>query len=217
MALAALVQSGMVKYILSQNCDGLHLRSGISQSNLSEIHGNMYLESCEDEHIHYRCFDVTEKTNIKRHKTGRNCSKCQKPLSDTIVHFGEMNRFNNPYRWESAEINVNDADLIITVGTSLKVLTAYKVLWPKKTKIVVINLQWTPKTKKSVLAINEKSDKVLSALTNKLSIQVPEYKISSDQLLHLATPLGQDDHKPSTPIADFVPVSDSKNLLGKRL
>ena len=35
MALAALVQSGMVKYILSQNCDGLHLRSGISQSNLS--------------------------------------------------------------------------------------------------------------------------------------------------------------------------------------
>ena len=117
MALAALVQSGMVKYILSQNCDGLHLRSGISQSNLSgwfcfnndhiinifasEIHGNMYLESCEDEHIHYRCFDVTEKTNIKRHKTGRNCSKCQKPLSDTIVHFGEMNRFNNPYRWES--------------------------------------------------------------------------------------------------------------------
>lgn len=57
---------------------------------------------------------------------------------------------------KKAEINVNDADLIITVGTSLKVLTAYKVLWPKKTKIVVINLQWTPKTKKSVLAINEK-------------------------------------------------------------
>ena len=117
MALAALVQNGIVKHILSQNCDGLHLRSGISQSNLSgeflcryywqynkinsEIHGNMYLESCEDEHMHYRCFDVTEKTNIKRHKTGRNCSKCQKPLSDTIVHFGEMNRFNNPYRWES--------------------------------------------------------------------------------------------------------------------
>lgn len=72
---------------------------------------------------------------------------------------------------KKAEINVNDADLIITVGTSLKVLTAYKVLWPKKTKIVVINLQWTPKTKKSVLAINEKrncfENKIL--LTNKNS------------------------------------------------
>ena len=56
----------------------------------------------------------------------------------------------------------------------------------------------------------------MSALTNKLSIQVPEYKISSDQLLQLATPLGKDDQKPSTPIADFVPVSDSKNLTGKR-
>jgi hypothetical protein len=63
-----------------------------------------------------------------------------------------------------------------------------------------------------LLAINEKSDKVLSALTTKLSIQVPEYKISSDHLLQLVTPLSQDDMKPSTPIADFVPVSDSKNL-----
>ena len=49
-----------------------------------------------------------------------------------------------------------------------------------------------------------------------MSIQVPEYKISSDQLLQLATPLGQHDQKPSTPIADFVPVSDSKTLSGKR-
>jgi len=60
----------------------------------------MYLEMCDDGHPHYRCFDVTEKTNFKRHKTGRICSKCEKPFFDTIVHFGEMNRFNSPYRWE---------------------------------------------------------------------------------------------------------------------
>ena len=54
-----------------------------------------------------------------------------------------------------AENNVNEADLIITLGTSLKVLNAYKVLWPKKIKIVVINLQWTQKNKKAALVINE--------------------------------------------------------------
>ena len=41
------------------------------------------------------------------------------------------------------------------MGTSLKVLNAYKVLWPKKVKIVVMNLQWTQKNKKAALVINE--------------------------------------------------------------
>ena len=35
MALCKLVQSGNVKYILSQNCDGLHIRSGIPENQLS--------------------------------------------------------------------------------------------------------------------------------------------------------------------------------------
>jgi len=52
-----------------------------------------------------RAFDVTEKTNVKRHKTGRACSieDCEEDLYDAIVHFGEMNRFDIPYRWETAE------------------------------------------------------------------------------------------------------------------
>ena len=60
----------------------------------------MYLETCKKEHPYYRCFDVTEKTNVKRHKTGRSCHCCPEPeaLSDTIVHFGEMNRTDIPYR-----------------------------------------------------------------------------------------------------------------------
>ena len=47
MALVGLVEAGVVKHIVSQNVDGLHLKSGLSRDNLSELHGNMFMEKCE--------------------------------------------------------------------------------------------------------------------------------------------------------------------------
>lgn len=46
MALKALINSGHIKYIVSQNIDGLHLRSGIQRKYLAELHGNMFIENC---------------------------------------------------------------------------------------------------------------------------------------------------------------------------
>lgn len=47
-ALCKLVQLGLVKYVISQNGDaGLHGLSGIPAKNLSELHGNAFIEKCE--------------------------------------------------------------------------------------------------------------------------------------------------------------------------
>ncbi len=46
MSLVKLQTEGIMKYLISQNCDGLHRRSGMLPENISELHGNTNLERC---------------------------------------------------------------------------------------------------------------------------------------------------------------------------
>lgn len=46
MALKSLLDHGYLQYIVSQNIDGLHLKSGVPRDKLAELHGNMFVEQC---------------------------------------------------------------------------------------------------------------------------------------------------------------------------
>ena len=46
MSLVELQDKGHLKYVVSQNVDGLHRLSGILPHNLSDVHGNMNVERC---------------------------------------------------------------------------------------------------------------------------------------------------------------------------
>ncbi|KAF8774306.1 NAD-dependent protein deacetylase sirtuin-7 like protein [Argiope bruennichi] len=198
MAIKQLHKEGLISHIVSQNCDGLHLRSGLPKVALSELHGNMFIEvcpKCKPLKQYVRLFDVTERTGLHRHKTGRFCSKCDSELKDTIVHFGEKGTLPWPMNWKGAVKAASKADLILCLGTSLKVLRRYPGLWQtdkphdKRPKLFIVNLQWTPKDPQATLKIHGKCDEVMKLVTTFLGIEVPTYKKQNDPIFKIAVPL----------------------------
>lgn len=198
MALAQLQRTGHVKHVVSQNCDGLHVRSGLTRKRLSEVHGNMFLEvcpRCKPLRQYFRLFDVTERTALRRHRTGRQCHVCSADLVDTIVHFGETGRLRWPLNWQGAGRAADRCDTILCLGSSLKVLRRYRCLWGldrpvrDRPKLYIVNLQWTPKDESAALKINGRCDDVMRAVMEHLKICVPEYERHNDPLWKLHTPV----------------------------
>ncbi|XP_072516181.1 NAD-dependent protein deacetylase sirtuin-7 isoform X1 [Salminus brasiliensis] len=217
----------MVQHVVSQNCDGLHLRSGLPRHALSELHGNMFIEvcvSCSPVREVIRLFDVTERTALHRHGTGRRCPQCGGELRDTIVHFGERGMLEQPLNWKGAAEAAQQADLILCLGSSLKVLKKYACLWSmkkpaaKRPKLYIVNLQWTPKDDLATLKIHGKCDDVMRLLMEELCVEIPTYNRSEDPIFSLATPLRpqeKDSHTrkilaPPSALVDSLPNAKSE-------
>lgn len=196
MAIQSLWKAKVCKHVVSQNVDGLHLRSGIPKVALSEVHGNMYIEACTKCGREFvRLFDVTENTRRHHHKTGRFCYHCGNSLRDTVVLFGEKGSLRWPLNWQGAEYNVDKADVILCLGSSLKVLRRYPWLWSmakppqKRPKLYIVNLQWTPKDQFAELKINGKCDEVMAKVMEHLKLPIEKYSRETDTIFSVATHL----------------------------
>ena len=63
--MAAMLQKNMAQYIVSQNVDCLHLKSGVPESKLAELHGNSFKETCQDCNTSYlRDFSVRKHKGV---------------------------------------------------------------------------------------------------------------------------------------------------------
>ncbi|KAG2333194.1 hypothetical protein Bca52824_004374 [Brassica carinata] len=175
MALVELERAGILKFVISQNVDGLHLRSGIPREKLSELHGDSFMEmcpSCGAEHL--RDFEV-ETIGLK--ETSRKCTnaECGAKLKDTVLDWEDALPSKE---LDPAEKHCKMADLVLCLGTSLQITPACNL--PLKClrgggKIVIVNLQKTPKDKKAEVVIHGFVDKVVAGVMESLNMQIPPY------------------------------------------
>jgi mono-ADP-ribosyltransferase sirtuin 6 len=82
MILSALVEAGKVAAVITQNIDGLHVRSGIRRECLAELHGNIFAEKCSAcEVVVTRSFDCG---GVGFRPTGRLC-QCGGAMVDQLL------------------------------------------------------------------------------------------------------------------------------------
>ncbi|NWY69496.1 SIR6 deacetylase, partial [Erithacus rubecula] len=149
MALLGLQRVGILKFLVSQNVDGLHVRSGFPRDKLAELHGNMFVEECVKCGKQYVRDAVVGSMGLK--PTGRLCSvtkarglrACRGKLRDTILDWED----SLPDRdLTLADEACRKADLSVTLGTSLQIKPSGNLpLITKKRggKLVIVNLQAT--------------------------------------------------------------------------
>ncbi|KAL4501444.1 hypothetical protein ABPG72_021251 [Tetrahymena utriculariae] len=178
MSLVELQQQGYLKFLISQNVDGLHRRSGFSTYHLAELHGNTNLEKCSKCGKEYmRDFRVRTAQQVHDHKTGRKCDnqQCKGDLFDSIINFGE----NLPEKdLDDGFVHSQLADLHLVLGSSLRVTPAAEM--PQTTaklgkNLVIVNLQKTPLDSLATLRINAMCDDVMKMVMKKLKIEIPEF------------------------------------------
>jgi len=150
MAVAELQNLGKLSFLISQNVDNLHLRSGIRPAMLAELHGNvtkLRCASCEAE--------------VEKSAGSVECPSCGGKLASSVVDFGQplpRKALRDSYH------HSEKCDLFIVVGSSLVVTPAADmpgVALQSGARLVIINEGETPLDQLAHLRFRGKIGKVL--------------------------------------------------------
>jgi NAD-dependent SIR2 family protein deacetylase len=155
-AIVDLQNLGKLRFLISQNVDNLHLRSGIQPDLLAELHGNTTKLRCK------RCHTQVDKSS------GLVTCSCGGPLVSSVVNFGDplpRKELDESFR------HSNQCDLFIVVGSSLVVSPANempRVALRAGARLVIINQGETPFDEECHLRFDEKIGEVLPPAIEKL-------------------------------------------------
>ena len=156
MAVVELQRLGKLKFLISQNVDNIHLKSGIPPVLLAELHGNMTRLRCE------KCGKTISCS------AGRGVCQCGGKLHASVVDFGQ------PLPEKDLILSFEHSrksDLFVVVGSSLVVTPAADMpMEAHRTgaRLVIINKGETPLDRYADLRFSEAIGEVLHTTVKRL-------------------------------------------------
>jgi NAD-dependent SIR2 family protein deacetylase len=151
--LATLEEQGLIDGIATQNVDGLHKKAG--NEKVYELHGSL------DE---IYCHDCGKQATFLELKQKSRCG-CGGRLRPGVVLFGEM---LPKVAWTSALEEIETADLVLVIGTSLEVYPANQLHSMTKGRTVYINTEINEQAGDFDLCIEGKAKEILESLNDYL-------------------------------------------------
>ncbi len=140
-------------YVITQNIDGLHHRSGVNKDRIIEVHGNA---------TKAKCLDCEKELSIKpfhnavsNNKEIPNCPTCFGLVKVATISFGQPMNMDD---FEKSKDKIIESDILIVLGSSLQVqpvasLPAFAIQNGKK--LIIINNDPTNYDKYAEVCINE--------------------------------------------------------------
>ena len=159
-ALVQLEELGILKHLITQNVDNLHLAAG--SRNVAEIHGNATLVRC------IACIARFQRDEITYERLPPICPQCGGILKSDTVSFGEPIPVDV---LERCFEETADCDCMIVAGTSATVYPAAQFPLDVRQRgghLIEINLYESELTALASISLRGESGKVLPALVTEL-------------------------------------------------
>ena len=200
MAISKLLEMNLAHFVVSQNIDGLHMRSGIPRKNIAELHGNMFVDACKtcrrmfvrgspaptvgQKLVGKSCPSTRSDDNSSKKDSKRG--NCRGKLIDFVLDWED--------ELPEPDLNLSDghsilSELSIVIGSTLQIIPAgnmpaytkkYNGAGKGNGRLVIINLQPTKQDKKADLLIRSYSDLIMEKVFQKLGTPIPQYDKSKD-------------------------------------
>jgi NAD-dependent deacetylase len=161
LSLVELQSIGKLRFLITQNTDNLHRRSGIRPELLVELHGNGQLMRC----LHCDRLYTRQDVGWDRDRWGPGyrtqnpvpgqpgCLNCGGRLISSVVNFGDP----LPQReYELAERHAGECDLMLALGSSLQVQPAASLVGLALrggARVVLVNRGKTPYDRAATLRV----------------------------------------------------------------
>jgi len=141
-AIVELEKMGKCAFLISQNVDNLHIKSGYPFAKMAELHGNTTRVRCRPCGKTYPLDDFEDTSWKRRSKSAFPfpCPNCDGPLENSVIGFGQTmpeEDLETSFEWGGK------ADLVIVVGSSCKVTPAADIpieAVQNGAKLVIMNI-----------------------------------------------------------------------------